>query len=245
MRGFSRWIRRNASTILTLIGGAGMIATVIFAVNEKENADEQLQQAQEEQPEELTVVQKAAVLVPAYAKTIATGVGSLMCVFSANALNVRQQALLVSSYAYLNKLYTDYKSRVCKLLPEKEAEFIDNSVEAERKDEDDGCPPWEGEQTFYLEKYGPFFERTMDEVIKAEYELNRLFILRGYATYNDFLHLLHLPDIPDGDKLGWEVGVGEEIYGYQWIDFDHRRFASGDILVCSIDMPFEAHEIFA
>lgn len=89
-----------------------------------------------------------------------------------------------------------------------------------------------------------FFERTMEQVMRAEYEANRLFILKGSLTLNEFLQILNLPTVEVGDSVGWDEYIGETHFGYKWIDFNHRYFITDDgLTVCSIDMPFEAHSM--
>lgn len=46
----------------------------------------------------------------------------------------------------------------------------------------------------------------------AEYHLNRKFVLRGYASLNEFYMFLGLPQTNLGEVLGWTC-----TYGYSWI----------------------------
>ena len=80
--------------------------------------------------------------------------------------------------------------------------------------------------------------------MRAEYEANLLFILKGSLTLNEFLQIMDLPKVEAGDSVGWEEYIGETQFGYRWIDFNHRYFITDDgLTVCSIDMPFEAHSM--
>ena len=86
---------------------------------------------------------------------------------------------------------------------------------------------------------------TMEQVARAEYCLNRNFVLRGYVTFNEFLHFLGLDDLSEkGEHIGWESYIGEAFYGYQWIDFDHiHRISDEGFRVCDIQMPFPPHSL--
>ena len=122
--------------------------------------------------------------------------------------------------------------------------MIEEAVKAEVRDREDDNPPWDEVQTFYLEgcDKSQFFERTMQQVMQAEYHLNRNFILRGHVTFNEFLEFLDLPPVEEGEIVGWTDYLGEVTYGYRWIDFEHRHYITEDGLsVCSIDMPFGPH----
>lgn len=242
MNVITNWIKRNASTILTCIGAAGMVGTVIMAVKAAPKAIEKMDEETKDIPYgELTKMDVIKAELPVYLPTIAVGTASLMCIFGANALNQKQQAMMVSAYAALERSYLDYRNRVQLLCGDTEAEFIDRTLEQQKQEAEDDMPPWEGPQTFYIKLYDKFFERTMEEIIQAEYHLNRIFILRGYATFNEFLDFLHLEHVEEGDVIGWEQYAGETHFGYEWVDFGNVRRVTDDMIICEIQMPFEPH----
>lgn len=237
MNNICYWIRKNSATILSILAAGGVMGTAYLSGKAALKASESLEK-QRKQKKEISKKEEMLTKAEAFIPAGAAAAGTILCIFGANVLNQKRQALLLTTCAYLEKSYADYKTRVNKLITEEESQFIDKAVEEEQQDEEDNLPPWTGIQTFYLEPYGKFFERTMDEVIAAEYHLNRNFTLRGYVTLNEFLDFLHLPHVPDGDALGWDCYNGEVTYGFYWIDFTHRRFLSNEMLVCAIDMPF-------
>ena len=125
---------------------------------------------------------------------------------------------------------------------------VAKTVEEEQKDEEQGRPPWDHVQTFYIDGYGrpQLFDRTMEQVILAEYSLNRIFALKGMVTFNDFLHLLDLSGDLEDDEIGWEEYAGDALFGYHWIDFAHHYISTDDgMTVCEISFPFEPHSIEA
>ena len=58
------FVNRNGSTILTCLGGAGVIATTVMAVKATPKAVELLEQAKQEKGEELTKLEVVAVAGP-------------------------------------------------------------------------------------------------------------------------------------------------------------------------------------
>lgn len=80
---------------------------------------------------------------------------------------------------------------------------------------------------FYDELSKRYFEASIEQVLAAEYHLNRNFMLRGYVTINEFYEFLGISHIDGGDMLGWDVC--EEIF---WIDFDHRKITLDDGMEC-------------
>ena len=87
---------------------------------------------------------------------------------------------------------------------------------------------------FYDEYGDRFFETTLEQVISAEYHLNRNFILRGYTTLNELYDFLGLEPTDYGDTVGW--AVEDELY---WIDFNQRKTTiNNNVEFCVIEMPW-------
>ena len=184
------------------------------------------------------------LLVVPYIRPAACGIATIICIFGANALNKRQQAALISAYAALEAAYKDYRGKVKTVIGEGADRMIEKSIEDEKKDEDDGNPPWNEVQTFYLDQYGKFFDRTMEEVMKAEYHINRNFALHGQVSLNEFLEFLGLESIDGGDELGWDYYEMQCEYDNNWIDFNHcHRITDDGMTICDIEMPFPPHSL--
>lgn len=247
----TNWLKKNASTILTYLGAAGLVATVVLAVKATPAAIDRLQEAkskkkEDQQPEELTATETILACGACYIPALATGGGTLLCILGANALSRRQQAAMVSAYAALESAYRGYRKKVRDILGPGTDGMLEKAAIQEKKDAEEERPPWNETQTFYLPCCGEkeFFERTMDEVKNAEYHINRNLALRGAVTLNEFRSFLGLGPIDAGDDTGWDLYDGEIFYGYRWIDFDHRDYALDDgMLVCAIDIPFGPHPL--
>ena len=139
--------KRSIPTILTVIGGIGVIATSIMAARATPTALKVLENAEEEKGEELTVREKIETVGPVYLPTVITGVCTLMCIFGANTLNKRQQASLMSAYALFNNSYSKSANR--SRISEHDDEF----------EEDD-------ELLFYDLNSRQYFNASMDQVIQ-------------------------------------------------------------------------------
>lgn len=261
------WLKKNTSTILTCLGAGGVVATVALAIKATPKALDKIQCAQVDKGEEilhklregaleksdtgyilpkLTAIETLQACWKEYLPTIAVGTGSLICIFGANVLSRRKQASLASAYAALESAYQGYRRKVCSILGPDTDAMIEKAVEQEKQDIEDDLPPWDEVQTFYLPCCGKaaFFERTMEEVVQAEYHINRNLVLRGEVTLNEFLSFLGLDAVEEGDVIGWDCYIGETQYGYRWIDFNHRHYVTDDgLTVCSIDTPFAPHSL--
>lgn len=227
-----RFIKRNASTILTCVGGAGVIATSIMAVKATPKAIHHLELAKEEKGEELTVTETVLVAGRFYIPSVLVGASTIACIFGANALNKRQQASLMSAYALLNSSYTDYKNKVKEMLGEEGHAEVRNAIAKDKYEESDISVSADKE-LFYDEFVGEYFESTMIDVLNAEYNLNRDIQLKGWYALDDFYNELGI-DYDDGGVLGWSEGGNFARYWQSWVDFSHTKAVLDDGLECTI-----------
>ena len=99
------FIKRNASTILTGLGAAGVLATAIVTAKEAPKALSLLEAAKETKGEKLTKWEKVKIAGPAYIPAIITGAATAACIFGSNVISKRQQATLISAYVLLDNSY--------------------------------------------------------------------------------------------------------------------------------------------
>lgn len=252
-----KWIKRNASTLLTCLGAGGMATTIALAIKVTPKAyskvvDAKIDKAVEQEIQDLelpklTALEIIRVCWRDYLSTVAIGTGSLACFFGANALSRRQQTSMAAAYTALVSAFEGYRDKVKAICGPGTDVMIEKAVEQEKQDIEDDRPPWDEVQTFYLPCCGKaaFFERTMEEVVQAEYHINRNLALCGEVTLNEFLSFLRLDAVEEGNLIGWDCYIGETQYGYRWIDFDHRHYVTDDgLMVCSIDTPFAPHSLY-
>lgn len=243
------FFKRNASTILTSIGGIGVVATSIMTAKVTPKALILLEEAKEEKGEELTKLEVVRVAGPSYIPAIILGVSTIACIFGANALNKRQQAALMSAYALLDNSYKEYKNKLVELYGEETHQNIVDSIAIEKAQDtyvhagyfntdcelalDEHCSE---PVLFYDEYSNRYFEATIEQVITAEYHLNRNYVLRGSSVLNELYDFLGLEPTEYGEVLGW--APSDE--GMYWIEFNHRKVVLDDGLECFIiEMPFE------
>jgi len=198
---------------------------------------------------ELTTWEKIKAGAPAFILPALIEVATIGCIHGSNCINQRE---IRSSRDEIQKLtgqiaagaaaFAAYKDSVGRLTDRTTEYAAEKMAEERAQDEADGKTPWV--QTFYIDGQPQFFERTMEQVFKAEMELNRIFAIRGNATINEFYQLLGLPEVPDGNNRGFEDYLGEVYYGYRWIDFEHRPYYTADgMWITEIVMPFAPHPL--
>lgn len=232
----SRFFKRNGGTILTFFSAAGVVATGYLSGKAALAANKEMKNFQD-----APLKEKIRVLAPIYIPPVAAGTATIACMFGANGLNRRQQASMLAAGAVVERTFKKYRGKVEELLG-------DDAIKADICDTPPDVPLDKDERLFYFNyyedgenpEYGSYFQSTPEKVLKAEMELNRLFILRRRATLNDFFKLLELKTVEGGDDLGWSEELGRDYYGYSWVDFEHYDATLDDGLECTIiSMPFQ------
>ena len=227
------FFKRNGATILTCIGGVGVVATSVLAVKATPKAMKRLDQAKEEKGENLTKFEMVQVAAPAYIPAVVAGASTIACIFGANVLNKRQQASLASAYALLDQSYKEYKGKVQELFGEDANDKVNEAIARDKYDEEKVKTSSEAENKLFYDSFsGRYFESTIEKVQRAEYQINRDLNMREWATLNEFYEYIGLDPIPGGDDLGWSPGMNMDHYWQEWIDFGHTKTIVGDDLEC-------------
>ena len=234
----SLYVRHNAPTILTCVGGIGVVATSVMAVKATPKALQLLEEAKAEKGDDLTKLEVVAVAGPAYIPAMVTGVATIACIFGANVLNQCQQASLASAYALIDNSYKEYKKKVEELYGKEANAQVQQEIARVKYKEND-IQQEDDELLFYDEFSGRYFNATMERVLVAEYQVNRELHNAGRDTLNHFYELVGLNPIDGGDSLGWSEGGNYERYWQSWLDFRHNKVVMDEGLECYIITMFE------
>lgn len=219
----NRFVKKNSGTILTVTGLLGFAGTIISVMDATPKALLILDKAKKE---DYTPAETIAAVAPVIITPTLMAIGSASCFIGANIVHTRRQASLVGAYTMLDASFKEYRNKTKDILGEdKEFEIrqlIANDKPVEVVNEH------EGEMLFYDEVSSRYFWEKLETVLLAEQELNRQFILQGYVSLNFFYQCLGISDTGYGDEIGWNTIKGEEFYGYQYIDFNHRKATRDD-----------------
>ncbi len=245
----AKYLKKKAPTILSCLSTAGVVVTSVMAVKATPKALELIEKAEKEKGEKLSKWEKVQVAAPKYIPAVLIGATTMVCIFGANILNQHQQASIASAYAFLDQSYRNYRRKVVELYGEETHNEIVNAIAIENAEkvyinasylgmncsgylEEDFSQPI----LFYDEFSNRYFEKSIEEVMMAEYHLNRNYILACGISVNEFYEFLGLEPMESGDILGW---IPED-EGCYWIDFNHRKVELEDGLECYvIEMAWE------
>lgn len=182
----------------------------------------------EEYSDSMDTKEKIKHYIKCYGPTVAFASGTILSIFLSNRISQKEKYDLMmelfkvrNNYVKLrgsvNELDSEQKNKVFKsILPEDvPKDLYDSRTEP---------------KLFWEEYSGEFIYKTIDEVLKAEYNFNKKLSIVGYASLNDFLNELGVEEITYGNEIGWNINEG--YLGGQsvspLVDFVHSKCESDD-----------------
>lgn len=228
------FLKRNASTILTCVGSAGVVATAVMAAKATPKALARVELAETMKGEELTKLEKVQVAAPAYIPSVIVGASTIACVFGANILNKRQQAALMSAYALLDKSYKEYKAKVVELYGEEADKEVRAEIAKDKYIDEDISLIDDGKQLYYDDYSGRYFEATTETMLRAENTINRMMAETSGVYLNEYFELVGLERTDYGDYIGWSSCEMYDTTWSTWFSMYREKVIMDDGLECTI-----------
>lgn len=217
-KNFQNILKNAAPTFLTILGMSGVVGTTISGIKQNQKACIAMKK-NNDRNEQLSMVDKAVILIPIYAPTFLLGLSTMTCILGANILNKKNQASLASAYALIDNSYKEYRNKLIELHGEEADIEVRDAIARQHCDfHKIGMDIPDKKVKFVDSVSGRYIIAYEREIMDAEYHFNRNFVLRGYASLNEFYEFLGLPSTDEGEKKGWSIS-----YGYYWIDFEHNK----------------------
>lgn len=224
------FLKEQSPTILTCVGAAGVVITSVMAAKATLKAVKIIETVESEKGKTLTRKEKIKMTAPVYIPTIIAGTTTIACVVGSNVLNKRKQAALISAYKMLDESFKDYKDKVKEVYGSESNNKIREELAKDKYDEEK--PVNTDKQLFYDDFSKRYFESTKEDVLAAEYEINKQLARFGGAYLNEYYDMIGLERTKSGDVLGWNVGQMIDMYWDSWLEFHHEEIKMPDERTC-------------
>lgn len=200
--------KEHSSTILTVLAGAGVIATGITAANAAVKAKEHLEEA--DIPEDATLKEKAEEVWTDFIVPAAVGAATIACVCLIKKFTVADMVALGGSYVPAKKLYDKYSGVIKRRFGSEMHDAILDEIEhADQSDIqyecygellsanfDDGTDPLCLFRDSWSDRY---FVSTKQRVLQGEFHFNCRHCLNECLSANDLYECLGIKKVPGGD----------------------------------------------
>ena len=182
----------------------------------------------EEYSDSMDTKEKIKHYIKCYGPTIAFASGTILSIFLSNRISQKEKYDLMMELLKVRNSYTKLRGSVNDIDAEQRKKVI-NSILPDDVPKDLYESRTE-EKLFWEEYSGEFIYKTIDEVLKAEYNFNKRLSIVGYASLNDFLNELGIEEITCGDEIGWNINdryLGEQEVS-PLVDFVHSKLVNYD-----------------
>ena len=217
--------------ILTGLGIAGMLTTVVLAVKATPKALKNIDAEKERQNDELSkqakeqgidICEKVTNLKPidtvkatwkCYIPAVVTGAASTACLIGACSVNTRRTAALATAYKISETALHEYREKVIETIGEKKEEEVRDKV-AQQKLADNPVASntviitTKGNTLCYDAFSGRYFRSDIEKIRRAENSINRRMFTDMYVSLNEFYDELELDHTDIGHQLGWNMDDG-------------------------------------
>lgn len=232
MNKLESFLKKNSSTILTVVGAAGVIGTSVLSIKATPKALSLKYEAEYSKGEKLTLIETVQVAWKPYIPAMLAGFSTIACIFGANYLSIKNQASLMSAYALLDNTYKEYRN----IVKEKYGDDADLNVRQEivKSKFDDNIVLNEGKTLFFDYQSVRFFESTMERVMYAENAFLENFHHRGYACLNEYYDYLGIDHVDYGYQLGWFDLESNDAYNCKELEFEYEKVMMKNNVECWI-----------
>jgi len=207
-------LNKNSPTILTGLGVAGLITTVILAVKATPGALENIEREKWFRYEEfhdetpLNNVDILEVTWKNYAPAALMGLATIGCIIGANHIHLRRNAALASLFSITETALREYQAQVAEKIGEKKEEIIRGEIAQKHLDnnpmqENTVILTGKGQYLCYDDFSSRYFRSDITTIQRAEIQFNQKLLREGWLGINEFYYHLGLDPIELGDEYGW------------------------------------------
>ena len=200
--------------ILTGIGVAGMVTTVVLAVKATPKALTLIEDKKEElDTDKLTVVDTVKAAWKPYIPAVATGILSTVCIIGGNAVGTRRTAALAAAYKISETALHEYKDAIVETVGEEKAKEVKEKIAQNKLDKNPVVEKQiivtnKGTFLCYDSLSGRYFQSDIETIRKAQNDINDYLFSEDYASLNMFYDFLGLEHTRLGAELGWKIDSG-------------------------------------
>lgn len=208
--------KKHSPEILTGVGIAGMLTTVVLAVQATPKALRLINEKKADIPEEESIPRLEAVKAAwkVYVPAVLTGILSTICLIGANSVNQRRNAAIAAAYSLSESALKEYREKVVETIGERKEQAIRDDIAKDRITENpvrEVIVSDRGSTLCYDSLSGRYFKSDIEKLRRIVNDLNRRMRDEMFISLNDFYCAVDNPDLGPtklGDMLGWNIDKG-------------------------------------
>lgn len=219
----SRFLKENATTLLTAGGVVGTVATAVLAGRAGFKAARIIQNETDEinaaagtrvKVEQLEVKGQIKLVWPQFIPPVAAGTATIAAIIMANRMSAKEAAVLAAAYGISKKELEEYKAKIAEKLSPTKAAQVKEEIAQDRVKEN---PPAStiivmGDEVLCYDKSTDrYFKSTMEKIRRAELATNTEINRYGFAKARFFYDELEMEPTTWTSNTGWNRSIEVEI----------------------------------
>lgn len=210
VRSTQKLISDHSPVILTGVAVAGVASTAIFAAKGGARSNEELKKAAEESDHDLLPKEKVEIAWKFYIPAATMGGATIACIIGANTISTKRNAALMSVYSLTETAFKEYQDKVAETIGRNKeenvrADIVKDHIAAEPVENKQVIVTNTGEHLCYETLTGRYFQSSIEQIRRAQNDINAKIINEMYASQNDFHNLIGLPSTSYGEEVGWRA----------------------------------------
>ena len=213
-------VSNHKAEIFTGIGIACMISSTVLAVKETPKALQLLEEKKLElETDKLTALETVKTAWKCYIPSTAASIAGTIFLISGSVVGAKRTAAIAAAYKLSESALLEYRDKVVETIGEKKEATIKDKIAKDHIDKDPSASKeiiftGKGDSLCYDMFSARYFKSNIDEIKKAEIDLNHLLINRDYVCLNDYYDAIGLKHDQMGYRLGWRVDRGKIKFYY-------------------------------
>ena len=207
-------LSKHSPEILTGIGIAGMITTVVLAVKATPKAMQLLEEKYgNNNGHPFPKKEVIKTCWKPYTPAAVTCVASVTCLVGASSVNAKRNAALATAYKLTETALSEYKEKVVEEIGEKKEKVIHEKIAHDHikknpVSDNQVIITEKGNTLCYDDVSGRYFKSDIDAIKSAINEVNRKMTYENYISLTEFYTEIGLAPTSMSDYLGWNLDDG-------------------------------------
>lgn len=207
LKSTGKFLSKHAPLIFTMMGGAGVVTTAVLAARSHSDAQRYVEHNITGPDEKLDWMQYVKETWRFYIPPVLSGGTTIACIFAAQTMNSRRQAVLAAIIAAGQETLQEYRDATRTVVGEKKEREIYDEIAQRHADATPGTAIAILRNGDVLAKdtfTGQHFSSTVEKIRKAQNDIMEMVLFsEGYASFNDFARSAGIGQTAIGEEVGW------------------------------------------
>lgn len=204
----SRFLKENATTVLTAGGVVGTVTTAVIAFRAGMKSADVLNEETKQRQEYLSTTDKVKLVAPHVVPPVILGGVTVTAIIMSHRMSAAKAAALAAAYGVSQKQLDEYKAKMAEKLGINKMDKAKAEMAQERADNTPGSGAviiYGDEVLCFDAPTGRYFKSTMERINQAANATNSEILKHNYAPASMFYSELELPSTTWSNDVGWDM----------------------------------------